>query len=95
MSVVGDFTQEDPALTFGLSDVAYTLGSRWSQLYLTQTVSNTFSILPAQWIVATGKWEAYHPEDWADTGLAPGMRLVPCDRPRNPELDLHGVWRRV
>ncbi len=63
--VVGDFTQADPALTFGLTDVAYTLGSRWSQLYLTQTVSNTFTILPAQWIVATGKWEPYHPEDWS------------------------------
>ena len=62
--IVGDFTQEDPALTFGLSDVAYTLGSRWSQLYLTQTVSNTFSILPAKWVVATGKWEPYHPDDW-------------------------------
>jgi predicted CXXCH cytochrome family protein len=64
-AVVGDFMQADPALTFGLTDVAYTLGSRWSQLYLTQTVSNTFTILPAQWIVATGEWKPYHPEDWS------------------------------
>ncbi len=63
-AIVGDFTKEDPALSFGPSDIAYTLGSRWSQLYITQTVSNTFEILPAQWIVATGKWEPYHPDDW-------------------------------
>ena len=63
-AIVGDFTQEDPSLSFGPGDFAYTLGSRWSQLYLTATVSNTFAILPAQWIVATGKWEPYHPDDW-------------------------------
>lgn len=62
--VVGDFTQSDPALTFAITDVAYTLGSRWAQLYLTQTVSNTFAILPAKWVVKTRQWEAYHPEGW-------------------------------
>jgi len=54
----------DAALPFSVTEVAYTLGSRWAQLYLTQTVSNTFSILPAQWIVAEKKWQPYHPEDW-------------------------------
>ena len=93
--IVGDFAATDPARTFGITDTAYTLGSRWAQMYLTQTVSDTFNILPARWIVATGTWEPYHPDDLADAGLAPGMRLVPCDRLGDAELDLYRVWRRL
>ena len=49
---MGDFNHIDPDRTFELADVAYTIGGKWRQLYLTQTVSNTFHILPAQWNVA-------------------------------------------
>ena len=63
-AVVGDFSKDDPNRPFTLADVSYTLGSQWKQLYLTQTVSNTFHILPAEWIVADGKWTTYHPTDW-------------------------------
>lgn len=56
---VGDFDKPDPDRTFGLQDVALTVGSRWRQIYLTQTVSNTFTILPAQWNVAKQEWEPY------------------------------------
>ncbi|MBK8051191.1 MAG: hypothetical protein IPK16_31265 [Anaerolineales bacterium] len=65
-AVVGDFTTENEVRTFALSDAAYTIGSRWKQLYMTQTVSNTFHILPAQWNVATESWVSYHPEDWTE-----------------------------
>lgn len=64
-AVVGDFTLTDPDLTFGLNNVAYTIGGRWQQMYLTQTVSGTLTILPATWVVATQAWEpdAYHQEN--------------------------------
>jgi predicted CXXCH cytochrome family protein len=63
-AVVGDFAVPDPARTFTLADVSYTVGGKWRQLYLTQTVTNTFHILPAQWNVETEEWVPYHPEDW-------------------------------
>ena len=66
-AVVGDFLTDDPDLTFALEDVTYTIGSRIKQLYLTQTVSDTFHILPAQWNVAAAEWVPYHPDDWQDT----------------------------
>lgn len=66
-AVVGDFTVDDPDLTFGLNDIAYTVGQQWKQLYITQTVSNTFAILPAQWNVATQEWVPYHPDTWQDS----------------------------
>ena len=64
-AVVADFTAADADLTFTPADVAYTIGSRWKQLFITTTVSNTLAILPAQWNVATAEWVAYHPETGA------------------------------
>jgi predicted CXXCH cytochrome family protein len=55
--VVGDFNSRDPDLTFNLDDVAYTIGSRWKQQYLTREGDN-FYILPAQWNVETQEWVA-------------------------------------
>ena len=60
--VVADFTQPDSDLTFGLDDVAYTIGSRWKQLFISRTVSDTFTLLPAQWNVATSEWVPYTPD---------------------------------
>jgi predicted CXXCH cytochrome family protein len=45
--------------------VALSIGGRWRQLYLTKPVSDTFRILPSQWIVETQTWETY---DYADGG---------------------------
>ncbi len=65
-AVVGDFNQEDPNRTFSLADVVYTIGSRWKQRYITQTLEGDFYILPAQWNVETGEWASYHADDWQD-----------------------------
>lgn len=62
-AVVGDFFTNDPDLTFALDDVSYTIGSRWKQVYMTHTVSDTFQILPAQWDIRLGEWSPYHSED--------------------------------
>lgn len=64
-AIVADFMVTDDDLTFTPAEVAYTIGSRWKQLFITTTVSNTLAILPAQWNVATQEWVAYHPETWA------------------------------
>jgi predicted CXXCH cytochrome family protein len=70
--VVADFTQPDPDLTFGLGDVAYAIGSRWKQLFISRAVSDTFTLLPAQWNVATSEWVPYAPDgaaagsDWRE-----------------------------
>lgn len=63
-AIVADFAAEDSDLTFATGDVAYTIGGRWKQLFITQTVSNTLAILPAQWNVATAEWVPYHPDTW-------------------------------
>jgi predicted CXXCH cytochrome family protein len=55
-AILGDFTLEHPDLTFGPEDVAYTIGSRWRQAYLTRTMSDTLELLPAQWLVESAEW---------------------------------------
>lgn len=59
-AVIGDFSSDDPARPFALDDVGYTIGSRWTQVYMSRTVSDTFQILPAQWDVKLQEWAPYH-----------------------------------
>lgn len=62
-AVIGDFRFDYPERPFALEDVSYTIGSRWKQVYMTRTVSDTFQILPAQWDVRAEAWAPYHSED--------------------------------
>jgi len=62
--VLGDFSSNDPALTFSLDDVVYTIGSRWKQQYLTQDEGGNFYVLPAQWNIATEEWVPYNVNKW-------------------------------
>lgn len=64
-AILGDFEGSSPARSFTKSDVVYTLGSRWKQQYLTE-VGDDYYLLPAEWVVATGEWQPYHPEDWQE-----------------------------
>jgi len=64
--IVGNFNILDPDLTFGRDDVAYTIGSKWKQRYLTQSEDGNFYVLPAQWNVATAEWVPYNADTWQD-----------------------------
>jgi predicted CXXCH cytochrome family protein len=62
--VLGDFSSDDPALTFTLDDVVYTIGSRWKQQYLTRDETGNFYIFPAQWNIETEEWVPYNVDNW-------------------------------
>src|SRR5262249_45345446 len=53
--IVGDFTNDDPVRTFHKEDVAYTIGSRWEQMYVTKRNDEEY-LLPAKWLIAQKKW---------------------------------------
>jgi len=57
-AVLGDFSKADPAVTFKLSDVALTYGSRWKQRYF-QKVGDDYFPLGAQWDVTHKQWRPY------------------------------------
>lgn len=73
-AVLGEFDVEGSEVPFGLGEVAYTVGSRWRQAYLTwaatgsptqtvtstltNTVASTLQLLPMQWLVESATWAA-------------------------------------
>ena len=68
-AILGDFAPEGASLSFGPEHVAYTIGSRWRQAYLTQTTTDTLELLPAQWLVESAEWApleegGQEPADW-------------------------------
>ncbi len=63
--IIGDFTSDDPDLTFKKEDVVYTIGSKWKQRYITK-IGDEYYILPAQWNTATKEWVPYHADSWQD-----------------------------
>ncbi len=60
---LGDFSSQDPDLTFTLDDVEWVLGGQYKQRYLTE-IDGELYVLPAEWNLQTGEWVAYEVEDW-------------------------------
>ena len=82
-TVLGDLTEgHAPSVTWpdgtarplALEDIAYTLGGRYMQRYVTEWEDADgqvhFYVLPVQWNIPqeedqAGTWTPYHPDDWA------------------------------
>jgi predicted CXXCH cytochrome family protein len=84
-AVLGDFTHDDPARTFGLDQVAFVYGSRWKQRYFEKRGRDYFP-LPAQWDIEHRKWLPYHVPDGADW-WTPYYGKANTDRPTGPTCD--------
>lgn len=61
--ILGDFTSNDPALTFSKNDVEYVVGNRWEQVYV-RKIDNEYYPLPARWLVKQQKWSPYKVDSW-------------------------------
>jgi formate-dependent nitrite reductase cytochrome c552 subunit len=58
----GDFDSKSDIRSFSKTDVSYTLGSQWKQMYLKKEGDN-ITVLPAQYIVSNGEWTQYLQDD--------------------------------
>jgi predicted CXXCH cytochrome family protein len=83
--VVGDFATPDSLVTFDLSQVAFTYGSKWKQRYFTR-VGNDYYVFPAQWDVQNKVWRPYRPGPTADWWV-PYYPSDPMQRPTGPLCD--------
>jgi len=63
--VLGDFTTEDPLVTFGPEDVALVYGSKWKQRYFTK-IGDDYFVYPAQWDVQNENWRRYYVREGTD-----------------------------
>ena len=84
-AILADFETDDPLVTFGPADVAFTYGSKWKQRYFTRVGDDLF-VLPAQWDVLNREWRRYHPQPGGDwwTAFYP---IDPMQRPTGPLCD--------
>lgn len=63
-NVLGDFSSDDPDLTFSLDEVDMLIGSRFKQRYA-KKIGDDYYMLPAQWNIDTKEWVRYNPKkDW-------------------------------
>ena len=83
-AVLGDFLHPDPAVTFGLDQVAFVYGSRWKQG--TPKRGDDYFLSPAQWDVAQPKSLPYHIENGTDWWV-PFYGPTNFDRPTGPTCD--------
>ncbi len=65
MVIIGDFDSPSDIRTFNKEDVDYTIGNQWKQQYL-KKIEDDYFVLPAQYHILSGEWEAYHAEDWQE-----------------------------
>jgi predicted CXXCH cytochrome family protein len=84
-AVVGDFSKPDSLVTFDLSEVAFTYGSRWKQRYFTKRDSDYYAF-PVQWDVQNGQWRPYHPGPGGDWWV-PYYPSDQMERPNGPLCD--------
>jgi len=84
-AILGDFTTDDPLVTFAPDDVVFTYGSKWKQRYYTQIGADYF-IFPAQWDVRNQRWRRYFPQPGGDWWTA-HYPEDPMQRPTGPLCD--------
>jgi predicted CXXCH cytochrome family protein len=87
------FPGEDAPRAFTADDVAYVIGSgRDVQRYLYEVDRNQYMVLPAEWNVAEGKWEAYTlASGWPDAAYDWNQNCAGC---HTTGLDVErGRWK--
>jgi hypothetical protein len=67
--ILGDFTSDNPALTFRKEEVEFVIGNKWEQVYA-RKIDGEYYPLPAKWYVLTQKWVPYKVNNWRETPLS-------------------------
>lgn len=67
--IQGDFTSDNPALTFAKSDVEFVIGNKWEQVYA-RMIDGEYYPLPAKWLITTQQWIPYKVDTWRETPLS-------------------------
>ena len=65
-NILGDFSSNDPALTFSIEDVEYIIGNKWEQVYM-KMVDGDYRVLPAKWYIQKKQWVPFMVETWRET----------------------------
>lgn len=67
--ILGDFSSNDPAVTFRKEDIKFVVGNKWEQVYV-HMINGEYYPLTAKWMVIQKKWVSYKVDDWHDTPMS-------------------------
>lgn len=67
--IKGNFSQNDPAVTFKKEDIEFVIGNKWEQVYA-RMIDGEYYPLPAKWMITTQKWLPYKVDSWRQTPLS-------------------------
>lgn len=67
--LLGDFTTNDPAVTFKPEEVEFVLGNKWEQLYV-RRIDGEYYHFPAKWLVAQRRWVPFSVDTWRETPMS-------------------------
>ncbi len=67
--LLGDFTSDDPALTFKQEEVEFVIGNKWEQVYV-RMIDGEYYPLPAKWLIPLQKWIPYKVDSWRQTPMS-------------------------
>lgn len=67
--IQGDFSLNDPAVSFKKEDIEFVIGNKWEQVYA-RMIEGEYYPLPAKWMITTQKWVPYKVDSWRETPLS-------------------------
>ncbi len=67
--ILGNFSLNDPSVTFKKEDIEYVIGSKWEQVYV-QMIDGEYYPFPAKWYVIQKRWVPYKVDSWRETPLS-------------------------
>ncbi|MCK5877898.1 MAG: hypothetical protein KAG43_09700, partial [Candidatus Marithrix sp.] len=67
--ILGDFSSNDPVVTFKPEQIEFVIGSKWEQVYA-RIIDGEYYPFPAKWYVIEKRWVPYKVDDWHDTPMS-------------------------
>lgn len=66
--ILGDFSSNNPVVTFEKEEIEFVIGSKWEQVYA-RTIDGERYLFPAKWYVIEKRWVPYKVNDWQKTPM--------------------------
>ncbi|WP_372834297.1 multiheme c-type cytochrome [Pontibacterium sp.] len=67
--IQGDFSTNNPVVTFKKEEIEYVIGNKWEQVYA-RMIDGEYYPLTAKWMITTQQWVPYKVDSWKDTPLS-------------------------
>jgi len=67
--IQGDFSQNNPVVTFNKDEIEFVIGNKWEQVYA-RMIDGEYYPFTAKWLITTQQWTPYKTETWRETPMS-------------------------